>query len=82
MSVRVYQPDGQTMNQSADVTIARMAGYMPYVEAHASLPGRPDPGYKSQPEAYTFYISIYKGNQDTPVVPNYSWDPFVTIVQP
>lgn len=82
MSVRVYDPDGQTMNQDADVVVTRKAGFMPYVEAHASLPGRPDPGFTSKPEAYTFFINIYKGDQDTPVVSNYSWDPFVTIVQP
>ena len=82
----VYKDDGEdiapiTGNQTPiDAPIVVQGDFRPFVEAHASLPGRPDPGSKQQ-EAYSFYINIYQGDNPKPVVQDYSWDPFVMVVQ-
>lgn len=77
----VYKNDGENIAPSSgDAPIVMQGDYRPFVEAHASLPGRPDPGTKQQ-EAYTFYINIYQGDNPNPVVKDYSWDPFVMVVQ-
>lgn len=77
----VYKNDGEDITPaSGDAPIVVKGDYRPFVEAHASLPGRPDPGSKQQ-EAYTFYINIYQGDNPNPVVKDYSWDPFVMVVQ-
>ena len=80
-SIPVYNPDGQLMAQDAQINIMRMSGYLPYVEAHVSLPGNQPPGYTSDDEAYSFYINIYKNDQDKPVA-SYTWDPHVYVHQP
>ena len=77
----VYQNDGQAITPgSGDAPIVNVGDYRPFIEAHASLPGRPNPG-SSQQEAYTFYLNIYQGDNPNPVVKDYSWDPYVTVVQ-
>jgi hypothetical protein len=81
MSIPVYNPDGQIMEQNANVNVMRMSGYLPYVEAHASFASNQLSGYTSEPEAYTFYLNIYKNNQDSPVA-TYNWDPYVYVHQP
>jgi hypothetical protein len=81
MSVPVYNPDGQLMTQDAKVNVMRMSGYQPYVEAHVSLPGLQQSGYTSDDNTYTFYINIYKNNQDAPVA-SYSWDADLYVYQP
>jgi hypothetical protein len=48
MSVPVYNPDGQLMAQDTPVTVMRMSGYLPYVEAHASFPTLQQSGYTSE----------------------------------
>ncbi|HWO21312.1 MAG TPA: hypothetical protein VNO30_21240 [Kofleriaceae bacterium] len=78
----VYQTDGEDIAPSSgDAPIVMKGDFRPFVEAHASLPGRPDPGSKQQ-EAYSFYINIYQGDNPNPVVKDYSWDPYVMVVQP
>ncbi|WP_437876848.1 AidA/PixA family protein [Sorangium sp. So ce513] len=80
-SIWTYQNDGVPLTQGQDVTTKRVTDYKPYIQANASLPGRPDPGTK-QREAYYFYLNIYKGNGNAPAVKDYSWDPYVTVYQP
>jgi len=78
----VYTPDGANIDPgTGDVSIQKKDDFRPFVEAHASLPGRPDSNTQ-QTEAYTFYIDIYQDGNSTPVVKDYSWDPSVTVFQP
>ena len=83
----VYTEDGEDIapttgnNKPIDAPIMVKGDFRPFVEAHASLPGRPDPGSKQQ-EAYSFYINIYQNDNPKPVVQDYSWDPYVMVVQP
>jgi hypothetical protein len=83
----VYKDDGEdiapttNINAPIDAPIVMKGDFRPFVEAHASLPGRPDSGTK-QKEAYTFFINIYENDNPNPVVKDYNWDPFVTVVQP
>ena len=81
----VYKDDGEDIAPSGggpiDAPIVVAGDYRPFVEAHASLPDRPPPGSKQQ-EAYSFYLNIYQGDNPNPVVKDYSWDPFVMVVQP
>jgi hypothetical protein len=81
----VYQDDGEdiaptTGNGPIDAPIAVKGDFRPFVEAHASLPGRPDIGTKQQ-EAYSFYLNIYQNDNPNPVVKDYTWDPYVMVVQ-
>ncbi|MFC3034235.1 AidA/PixA family protein [Pseudoalteromonas fenneropenaei] len=77
-NVYVYQDDGIEMRDDVEVPVKRVTGYMPYVQATARLPDRPDPG-TSKTEAYTFWVKVYKGSQ---LIREINWDPYVTVVQP
>jgi hypothetical protein len=81
----VYTDDGEDIAPSgggtSDASIMVVGDYRPFVEAHASLPGRPNVGTKQQ-EAYSFFLNIYQGDNPNPVVKDYSWDPYVMVVQP
>ncbi|WP_105168185.1 AidA/PixA family protein [Pseudoalteromonas sp. T1lg23B] len=78
MPVYVYERDAIPMRQDQRVNIERQTAYQPFVQANATLPGRPNPGV-SQTEAYTFYVKVYKG---TELIKEINWDPYVTVVQP
>ncbi|WP_162941115.1 AidA/PixA family protein [Photobacterium salinisoli] len=76
--VYVYQEDGIPMNDSVNVPFVRQTAYMPYVQATATLPGRPNPGTQ-QKAAYTFWVQVFKDDQ---LIKEINWDPYVTAVQP
>ncbi|QUJ68921.1 hypothetical protein KDD30_07550 [Photobacterium sp. GJ3] len=76
--VFVYDQDAVPMNEFVDVPVSRQTAYMPFVQANATLPGRPNVGDK-QKEAYTFYVNVYK---DDTLIGQINWDPYVTVYQP
>ncbi|WP_440053131.1 hypothetical protein ACSLBF_09250 [Pseudoalteromonas sp. T1lg65] len=78
MPVYVYSRDAEHMSQDTDVDTQRVTGYQPFVQATATLPGRPDPG-TSREESYSFYVKVYKG---TTLLKEIFWDPHVNVVQP
>lgn len=81
-SIWTYTNNGEVMGQNQSIPVMKASDYLPYVEATAAVPGRPDPGTTSPEEAYTFTINIYRGNSSTPVVEGYRWDPFVKVAIP
>ncbi|UTM57366.1 AidA/PixA family protein [Photobacterium sp. CCB-ST2H9] len=76
--VFVYESDAIPMSDEVHLSYQRQTAYQPYVQAEATLPGRPNPGAK-QKAAYTFWVKVFK---DDTCIAEINWDPYVTAVQP